>query len=247
MTGVTMGAREVANVLRPNLQLQHPDPHDQHSLNFLKEVATHLGLDHTAEVITHLAGLMREHGLKIHSGHEYPKWVVRKADGARFEAVDETDEERIVNEVPEHLKPQPGNVGHVADVHIEGDNAGARSALEHEHVGDDGRTSDISRQVPRQVPVTEKSALDRRTDRDAAQGQRPLMSDHDKVGGHTVVDDKSGLHHDHFSEQEPGAAAMRQGLVDTDYDDGAVIEGDDEAVHDQPAAKPAADLSRRPK
>lgn len=235
---ITMGAQEVANTLRPHLALQHLDPHDLHQLNFLKDVAAHLGLDHTPEVLTHIAGLMREHDLVIHSGQEYPKMVARKADGKSFEAKDEEDEDRIVNEVPEELRKPP----EPARLELPGDNAQARDVLEQDHVADDGTSTDLSRRVPRQVPVDDKSSLGRRTDREAAQGQRPLQSNHDRVGDHAVVDDKSGLHADHFAEQEPGAAAMRQGVAD--FDD--AVE-DDKPTHDQPAAKPTVDLSRRPK
>lgn len=175
---ITMGAQEVANTLRPHLALQHLDPHYLHQLNFLKDVAARLGLDHTPEVLTHIAGLMREHGLVIHSGQEYPKMVARKADGKSFEAKDEEDEDRIVNEVPEELRepPEPTKLD---------------------------------------LPIGQANADD------AVEDNKPT---------HDQPDDT-----DHFGEQEPGAAAMRQ--------QGAAGRG----IINPDIAKPTVDLSRRPK
>jgi hypothetical protein len=267
MTGVVMGPKEVADVLRPHLQLHHTDPHDQHALNFLKDVATRLGLDHTPEVITHLAGLMREKGLVLKTGEEYPKMVTRKADSATFTVHSVAEEDRRINEDPAQTEPpaprrlppemlpatdrdHPADISDKVPQTGSSENEIARRTLENDPVDDAGHASDLSRRVPRQFPEDNRSELDHMTDRAAAQGQRPLGSSHDRLGGHAVVDKTSGQNQDHFAEQEPGAAAMRQNFAGTDIanvdiDDGVTV-SDDDPTHDQPAAKPVPDRNKRP-
>ncbi len=87
----TLGVKEAADAIRDKVRLQHTDPHDLHQLGFLKAVATELGLDHSPEVITHVAGLLREHDIQIHAGNEYPKWIGK---GAVAVIVNDGDEEQ---------------------------------------------------------------------------------------------------------------------------------------------------------
>lgn len=70
-----LGVREAAAAIRASVSLQHMDPQHQHELRFLKDVASELGLDHSAEVLTHIADLLHRHDVAPRAMQEYPKHV----------------------------------------------------------------------------------------------------------------------------------------------------------------------------
>jgi|SRR5580693_906884 hypothetical protein len=111
-----LGVKEAAAAIRDKIRLSHMEPHDVHQLVFLKSVADELGLGHEPEVITHIAGLLREHDIQIHSGHEYPKWIGK---GTAAVVVNDEEEEKAyrakfeVNDEPdEPVAPSPTKDGH---------------------------------------------------------------------------------------------------------------------------------------
>lgn len=95
-----LGVKEAAEAIRGAAErdhMQRVDPAQAHQLKFVAAVCAELNLDASAENVHHVMGLLREHGIELHEGHEYPKWVVRKYDNTRHIVNDEQEEDEIVN------------------------------------------------------------------------------------------------------------------------------------------------------
>jgi hypothetical protein len=111
-----LGVKEAADIIRDKVRLSHMEPHDVHQLVFLKSVADELGLSHEPEVITHIAGLLREHDIQIHAGHEYPKWIGKGTAAVIVNNEDEDKQYRDkfpVDDTPdEPVPPAPTRDGH---------------------------------------------------------------------------------------------------------------------------------------
>lgn len=95
-----LGVKEAAEAIRGVVQQDHAarlDPSHAHQLKFVVAVCAELGLEASAENVQHIGVLLREQGIGLHEGHEYPKWVVRKYDNTRHIVNDEQEEDEIVN------------------------------------------------------------------------------------------------------------------------------------------------------
>ena len=164
----SMGALEAANAIRNVMVMDRSSrasPEDQHQLRFLKEVAAHLGLEPDAENLLHLRAVLREHGITLHEGNEYPKWVVRKYDGTAHIADNEQEADAIINaEPPPPAEPAPRVVERpVQDLTIDlkdkvphmvkSDAEKRREELARQQIDGDGtrQPSDITRQVAQPV------------------------------------------------------------------------------------------------
>lgn len=205
----TMGAQEAANEIRGVI---HSDlssrvaPEEQHQLKYLKEVCNYLGVEPSAENVLHVRSVLREHDIAPYSGDEWPKWVVRKWDNTQHIAHNEQEADEIVNVEP---PPEPAPAPRVIEPPVQnpdldlkdkvphtvgGETAMAKGALLRTQTNPgDRQPSDITKQVP-PAPRTEgKSDLDKATDREAAQGQKPLDGMENVGDEVVVVDDTSGV------------------------------------------------------
>lgn len=91
-----LGAREAADRIRSVFftdRSQRVDPEQAHQMKFVKQVCEELGADHDPETVAHVMTLLREHGVALHAGHEYPKFAMRKWDRTS-KIVHSEDEER---------------------------------------------------------------------------------------------------------------------------------------------------------
>ncbi len=110
-----LGATEAANAIRGIIATDtsaRTDPAQAHRMKFVKDVCEKLGLDPSPENMQHVAVVLREQDIALHEGHEYPKHVVRKWDGAPFVANSAEEADAIINEE----QPQPVPNAPVEDV-----------------------------------------------------------------------------------------------------------------------------------
>lgn len=79
-----LGAQEAADAIRATIERDRStrlDPTNIHRLNFIKDVCKWLNLDPSIENVTHVDVVLREHGIALHEGLEFPKFVTC-ADGS---------------------------------------------------------------------------------------------------------------------------------------------------------------------
>ncbi len=101
-----LGVTEAANAIRGIIAtdtVARTDPAQAHRMKFVKDVCEKLGLDPSPENVQHVAVVLREQDIALHEGHEYPKHVVRKWDGAPLIANSAEEADAIINEE----QPQP--------------------------------------------------------------------------------------------------------------------------------------------
>ncbi len=208
----TLGPTEAAAVIHRQLRADHSSraaPEDHHRLNYLKQVAGHCGVEASPENLEHIAVLLREHGIEIPAGQEYPKVVTRGYDKAQMIANNPTEEDQIVHAEPPPA-PQPVGAFHggpVQDLNL-----------------------DLSDKVPHIVHDNTDSTL-RHTEQ-AHPGDRPPSDVSDRVP-HMEV------HHGHVHEVEvqsghnPGEA--QTGEAEPAHDQPAATpEGDGKKKHKRP-------------
>lgn len=99
-----LGAKEAADKIRSVFSSDRSarvDPEQAHQMKFAKDVARELGADETPESVSHIVQLLREHGIELHAGHEFPKYATRKWDRTSKVVHSEQEENDWINE------PQP--------------------------------------------------------------------------------------------------------------------------------------------
>lgn len=69
-----MNAKEAADKLRPDFNLQQMPPEHRHHVKFVEDVATELGIEHTAFNLHQVADALDEAGIH-ETGDEYPKML----------------------------------------------------------------------------------------------------------------------------------------------------------------------------
>lgn len=101
--GRNLGVTEAAAAIRGKFLADRSfrgDPQEAHRLQFAKNVAKELGSE-TPEDVIHIMGLLREEGIELHAGNEFPKYATRKWDRTAKIVHDEHEEHDWINE------PQP--------------------------------------------------------------------------------------------------------------------------------------------
>lgn len=106
-----LGVNEAAAAIRGKFLADRSfrgDPEAAHGIKFAKEVAKALDAGDDPADVMHIVQLLREEGITLHAGHEYPKYVTRKWDHTSHIAQDEQDADRIIDEpAPEAFAPAP--------------------------------------------------------------------------------------------------------------------------------------------
>lgn len=105
-----LGVNEAADAIRGKFFADRSfrgDPEAAHGIRFVKDVAKALGAGDDPADVMHIAQLLREEGIALHAGQEYPKYVTRKWDNTSHVAQDERDADRIINEPPPVIADQP--------------------------------------------------------------------------------------------------------------------------------------------
>lgn len=110
-----LGPREAADEIRSTIakdQSSRIPPEAAHEVRFIKDVASHLGLEPTPENIQHIALVLREHEIDLPVGQEYPKWVESPVRGQVL-VNDAEEEHKATSETPPQPgeDPEPGEVG----------------------------------------------------------------------------------------------------------------------------------------
>lgn len=104
-----LGAKEAADRIRGVFfsdRSARTDPEQAHQMKFAKDVCRELGADESAETVQHVVTLLREHGVALHAGHEYPKFATRKWDRSSKIVHSEDEENAWVDEAqPEPVDP----------------------------------------------------------------------------------------------------------------------------------------------
>lgn len=101
-----LGVNEAANAIRGTFFSDrsfrgHPD--EAHQIKFAKDVVKVLGADDTPENVIHVMALLREAGIDLPVGQEFPKYAVRDWDKTSKIVNDEQEEKEWVEEA----KPDP--------------------------------------------------------------------------------------------------------------------------------------------
>jgi len=170
-----MGVQEAAAAIRERFASDHSfqgSPDEAHRIKFAKDVAHELGAGDGPETIAHIMVLLREAGIALASGQEYPKYVTRKWDNTSHIAQDEHHAERIINEpAPEPAPPAP----RVVDAPVQAPHLDLRDKVPH-MVSDappphqpDRVPNDVTNAAAAQTPVHVVNAAGDTGDADGAQ------------------------------------------------------------------------------
>lgn len=105
-----LGVNEAADAIRGKFLADRSfrgDPDAAHGIKFAKDVAKVLGAGDDPADVMHVVQLLREEGIALATGMEYPKYVTRKWDNTSHIAQDEWDADRIVHELAPEIVDQP--------------------------------------------------------------------------------------------------------------------------------------------
>lgn len=217
-----MGPVEAANVIRAVFKkdrMSHMSPEYVHELKFVEEVCDQLGADKNPQTVMHVRNLLREAGVDLPKGQEYPKYVKRGYDGAMLVARDEQHAREIENAIePEPADPAPylNDPDKDAPSDISG-NVPEVTQRESVLKRDDGRVpSDISKNVPQVTEVDHPVDPDL-TDLAAGQGM-PDPLDKDRT--------------DHVVIGADRVSNVNDDVIDHDPQDDIDLSEDNQSTHD---------------
>lgn len=208
-----LGPVEAANAIRDQItrdQSARVSPEAAHEMAFVKEVCQQLGMDATPENVQHVTLVLRERGISVPNGQEYPKYVTRKSDNTQHVVHSREEEQAKVDEpTPELVRNEP-----------------VRTVDEPVQFGNSDYQSDISDIVPK-TSVSSKTELERLTDHEAAQGQLPDGVDPDNFDDGVVIDSSSGIVHPNaekgvLAKDDADRDGIRGQDVDPTHDNGFI-------------------------
>lgn len=183
-----LGAKEAADRIRDVFhsdRSMRTDPEQAHQMKFVKDVVKELGGDESPETLHHVGQLLREHGVALHAGHEYPKYATRKWDRTAKIVQNEQEEQDWVNE------EQP--------VPVENDQSPLRTL----DAPVQDQSLDLKDRVPHTVPTEHPAgrAPDEQTNRAASQQPEPEP---------VVEVDDDDVHVEEVGESDPKPVGNRR-------------------------------------
>jgi len=208
-----LGPLEAANEIRAQIQQDQASrvsPDAAHEMAFVKEVCRYLGIDASPENVQHVTLVLRERGVAIPKGQEYPKYVVRKSDNTQHVVHSHEEELTKIDEPAPELPASPpppivgepvqfGNSDYSSDISdkvprvVNRDSVHDVMARNQRHGDGVVPPSDISDMVPKTSSAGGKTELAKLTDHEAAQGQLPDGASPDNYDDGVVIDDGSAI------------------------------------------------------
>lgn len=112
-----MGVNEAVQALRGKFFTDRSfrgHPEEAHQIKFAKEVAKALSGNDDAETVIHVMALLREEGIELPAGQEYPKFATRKHDRMSTIVQNAEEEDKWVNMEP----PAPADPDNLAPLGV---------------------------------------------------------------------------------------------------------------------------------
>lgn len=185
-----MGVNEAAQAIRGTFSVDRSfrgHPEEAHQIKFAKEVAMQLAGTDDAATVIHVMALLREAGIELPPGQEYPKYATRKYDRTSAIVQNEQEEDAWINMEPP-AEPDPEAPLRVMDAPVQ------------------DLSLDLSKQVPQHVehdkdgPGRVPSAV---TNREAAQDAYARQPVSDRDAAAAAYDEANpGLDHTHVNEED---------------------------------------------
>lgn len=201
-----LGVKEAADAIRGAFladRSSRVDPEQAHQMKFAKEVNKELGGADTPEDVQHVVTLLREHGIELHAGHEYPKFATRKHDRTAKIVHSEEEANDWINEAPpEPVNPDDAPPLRTLDAPVQDLSLDLRHSVP-------GHPEMATERVPRVPPAV--------TNREAAQDAyaRQGTDDHNRDEAAAAYDraapELGRAHTDHVDGTDDGEVHMEEG------------------------------------